>query len=123
MDGSQVGVLEKRDEVCLRSLLESHDGRGLEAQVRLMCICQGIAQNCALSRCAGMSYLEVLGNFTNKPLERELPDEEFRGLLVTTNFTEGDSTGPETMRLLHTTSGGLKYHHGSVYRGVSCGST
>lgn len=35
MDGSQVGVLEEGDEVGLGSLLESHDSRGLEAQVGL----------------------------------------------------------------------------------------
>ena len=35
MDRSKIGVLEEGDEVGLSSLLESHDGRGLEAQVRL----------------------------------------------------------------------------------------
>ena len=34
-DGSQVGVLEERDEVRLSSLLEGHDGGRLEAQIRL----------------------------------------------------------------------------------------
>jgi hypothetical protein len=28
VDGAQVGVLEERDEVCLRGFLESHDGAG-----------------------------------------------------------------------------------------------
>jgi hypothetical protein len=35
VDSSQVGVLEERDEVCLGSLLQSHDGGGLEAEVSL----------------------------------------------------------------------------------------
>ena len=35
MDGAQVGVLEERDEVGLDGLLESTDGRGLEAEVAL----------------------------------------------------------------------------------------
>ena len=35
VDGSEVGVLEERDEVCLSGFLESHDGRGLEAEVSL----------------------------------------------------------------------------------------
>ena len=35
MDGGKVGVLEERDEVGLGGLLERHDGRRLEAQVRL----------------------------------------------------------------------------------------
>lgn len=32
-------------------------------------------------------YLEILGNLTNKPLERELPDEQLSTLLVLTDFT------------------------------------
>ena len=35
VDGGQVGVLEERDEVCLRRLLEGEDGRRLEAEVGL----------------------------------------------------------------------------------------
>ena len=52
------------------------------------------------------TYLEVLGNLTNQPLEGELPDEELCRLLVATNFTEGDGTGAEAVRLLDTTSRG-----------------
>ena len=51
-----------------------------------------------------LTHLEVLGNFTNQPLEGELPDEELCGLLVTTNLSKSDGTGAETVRLLHTTS-------------------
>lgn len=43
VDGAQVGVLEKRDEVRLNGLLKSTDGRRLESQIGL----------------------EVLGNLTN----------------------------------------------------------
>lgn len=49
------------------------------------------------------SHLEVLSNFTDKPLERQLADKQLRRLLVPTDFTESDSSGPEAMRLLHTT--------------------
>ena len=35
VDGSQVGVLEKRDEVSLGSFLEGHDGGGLETEISL----------------------------------------------------------------------------------------
>ena len=53
--------------------------------------------------------LEVLSDFTDQPLEGELADEQLRRLLVATNFTEGDGTGAEAVRLLHTTGrGGLK---------------
>lgn len=35
MDGAEVGVLEEGDEVRLDGLLESTDGRRLEAEIRL----------------------------------------------------------------------------------------
>ena len=40
---------------------------------------------------------------TNETLEGELPDQELGGLLVATDFTESDRTGPVTVRLLDTT--------------------
>lgn len=52
--------------------------------------------------------LKVLSNLTNESLEGQLANEEFSRFLVTTNFTESDCSGPETMRLLDTTCGGLK---------------
>ena len=80
VDGTEVGVLKEADEVSLRGFLEGHDSRGLEAEVSL----------------------EVLGNLTDETLEGELPDEELSALLVTTDLTEGDGTGPVTMGLLDT---------------------
>ena len=65
MDGAEVGVLEETDEVGLRGLLEGHDGRALEAKVRL----------------------EVLRNLAHEPLEGQLPDEQLRRLLVLANLT------------------------------------
>jgi len=85
VDGGQVGVLEERHEVRLRSLLKGHDGRGLEAQVGL----------------------EVLCDLTDEPLEGKLPDEQLCRLLVTTDFAKSDGTGPEAMGLLDTTGRGL----------------
>jgi hypothetical protein len=84
VDGAQVGVLEETDEVSLRSLLESEDGRGLETEVRL----------------------EVLGDLTHQALERKLAEEELGGLLVPTDLTKGDGARPVTMGLLHTAGGG-----------------
>ena len=87
VDGAQVGVLEKGDEVGLDRLLEGADGRGLEAKVRL----------------------EVLSNLADETLEGELADEELGRLLVTTDLTESDGTGLVAVRLLDTTGrrGGL----------------
>ena len=76
---SQVGVLEEADEVCLARLLESADGRRLEAKVGL----------------------EVLSNLTNETLERKLADQKLRALLVATNFTESHRTRLVTVRLFY----------------------
>lgn len=84
VDGAQVGVLEEGDEVRLDGLLQSTDGRGLEAKVAL----------------------EVLGNLTDETLEGELADEKLSRLLVATNLTESDGTGLITVRLLDTSGGG-----------------
>ena len=59
--------------------------------------------------------LEVLSDFTNETLEGELADEQLGGLLVPSDLTKGDSTGPETMRLLDSTSCSL-FIMGVIYR-------
>jgi histone H3 len=84
VDGAQVGVLEERDKVGLNGLLESTDGRGLEAEVGL----------------------EVLGDLTDQTLEGELADQELSGLLVATDLTESDSTGLVAVGLLDTSGRG-----------------
>lgn len=85
LDGSQVGVFEQGDEVSLRSFLQGHDGGRLESQVGL----------------------EVLGDFSNQPLEGELSDQELGRLLVLSDFSESDGTGPVSVGLLDTTGRGL----------------
>jgi len=81
VDGAQVGVFKQADEVGFTGLLQGTDSRRLETEIGL----------------------EVLGNFTNQTLERKLTDEQFSGLLVTTDLTKGHSTWPVTMRFLHST--------------------
>ena len=54
------------------------------------------------------THLEVLSNFTNEALEGELANEQLGRLLVATDFTEGDGTGAEAVRLLDTTGRGLQ---------------
>ena len=87
MDSAKVGILEKADEVSLRSLLKGHDGGALEAEVGL----------------------EVLGDLTDKTLEWELTDEKLGRLLVSPDLTESHGSGPVTMGLLDSTGsrGGL----------------
>jgi hypothetical protein len=48
------------------------------------------------------NYLEVLCDFTNEPLEGQLPNQKLSGLLITSNFTKGDGSRPEPVRLLYT---------------------
>ena len=83
VDGTKVGVLEETDEVGLRGFLESHDGGGLEAKVRL----------------------PLLGNFADESLEGELSDKKLSRLLVSSNFTEGDGAGSVSVGLLDTSGG------------------
>ena len=83
VNGAQVGVLEKRDEVGLDGLLESTDSRRLESKIGL----------------------EVLGNLTNETLEGELSDEKLGRLLVSSNLTKSDGTGLVSVRLLDTAGG------------------
>ena len=54
-----------------------------------------------------MTNLEVLSDFTNKPLEGKLPDEELSRFLVTPDLTESDGTRTESVRLLNSSSGSL----------------
>ena len=66
--------------------LQGTDGRALETQVSL----------------------EVLSNLTNQALEGQLTDQQFSGLLVATDLTESNSTGPVPMRLLDTSGRGCR---------------
>jgi hypothetical protein len=84
VDGAQVGVLEKTDQVSLGSFLEGKDRRSLESEIGL----------------------EVLGDLTDKALEGQLADEKVRRLLVTTDLTESDSSRSVTVGFLHTSGGG-----------------
>ena len=83
MDGAKVGIFKETDEVGLSSLLKGKDGRSLETKVGL----------------------EILGNLTNKTLERELADQKVGTLLVTTDLTKSDGSRTVSVRLLDTSGG------------------
>lgn len=83
VDGAQVGVLEERDQVGLRGLLECQDGSSLESQV----------------------ILEVLGNLPDKSLEGKLADEEVSGFLIPSDLTEGHSSWAISVGLLDSSGG------------------
>ena len=78
VDSSQVRVFEETNQVSLGGLLEGTNCRRLESQVGL----------------------EVLSDLTDQALERQLADQKLGRLLVASNFTQGDSTGLVTVRLL-----------------------
>ena len=82
VDGSQVGVLEQTNQVCLGSLLKRQHCRALEAEVGL----------------------EVLSNLTHQTLEWQLADEQLSGLLVLADLTQGHGTRAVSVGLLHTSS-------------------
>ena len=67
VDRAQVRVLEEAHEVGLGGLLEREDGRRLEPQVRL----------------------EVLRDLAHQALERQLADQQLRGLLVPVRKDQG----------------------------------
>jgi hypothetical protein len=60
VDGSKVGVLEQRDEVCLGSLLQSSDGARLESPEKLVFGALGsrVVENSQIG-------LEVLSDFSD----------------------------------------------------------
>ena len=87
VDGTQVGIFEKTNQVSLRGLLESHDGRRLESKVSL----------------------EILSDFSNQSLEGEFPDQKFSGFLVSSDFSQGDGSGPVSMGLLDSSGGGGRF--------------
>ena len=84
VDRAQVGVLEESDEVRLGGLLQSKDGGSLESEVRL----------------------EVLRDLADQSLERELADQQVRGLLVSADLAERDGSRSVSVRLLHSSSRG-----------------
>ena len=69
MDGTQVGIIEQPDKVCLHCFLETQYRRRLEPQVRL----------------------EVLGDLPHQSLERQPLDEQCCGLLKVTDVLQSCS--------------------------------
>jgi len=82
VNGAQVGVLKKSNEVSFRSLLKGENGSTLETQVGL----------------------EILRNLTDKTLERSLANEKIRRLLVLADLTQSDSSWAVAVRLLDASS-------------------
>ena len=82
VNGTQVGILEKTDQVSLSSFLKGQDSSRLETKIGL----------------------EILSDFADKTLEWCLTDQEISRLLVLADFTKSDGTGTITVRLLDSAS-------------------
>ena len=83
MDGAQVGIFEKSDQIGLRRFLQGHDGTALETKVGF----------------------EILGDFTDQTLEGKLSDQKLGRLLVASDFTKGNGSRSVSVRLLDTSGG------------------
>ena len=81
MDGAEVGVLEERDEVGLRGLLQSHNSMALEADIGE----------------------ELPGDLLHKPLEGKLADAKLGRPLVLADLTKSLGARTEAVRLLEAT--------------------
>jgi len=90
VDGAQVGVFEQANQVRFGRFLQRQDRGGLESQVSL----------------------EILGDFSDQSLERQLSDEQFRGLLVLADFSQRDGTRAVSVRLLDATSRRRRFARG-----------
>jgi len=83
VDGAQVGVLEKTNEVSLGSLLKGKNGGSLESKVGL----------------------EVLGDFSDQSLEWKLSDQKLGGLLVSSDLSKSDGSWTVSVWLLDSSGG------------------
>lgn len=83
VNGAQIRVFEQADQVSFRRFLKGTYSGALKTQIGF----------------------EILRDFTNQTLERQFPDEQLRGLLISSDFSQSYSTGPVTMRLLDASSG------------------
>ena len=84
MDGAEVSILKKADQVSLSSLLQSEKRGALESKL----------------------WLEVLGDFSDQALERKLSNEQIGRLLIFANLTKCDSSRAITVGLLDGSSTG-----------------
>jgi len=78
VDGAEVGVFEEGHQVGLGGFLESDNRGSLETKV----------------------VLEILSDFSNESLERQLAHQKFGGLLVATDLSKGDGSRSVSVWLL-----------------------
>jgi hypothetical protein len=82
VNGAKIRIFEQSNEVGLRRFLQSSDGSSLETEISLV----------------------VLSDFSDQTLEWQLSDQQLSGLLVSSDFTESNSSRSESVWLLNTSS-------------------
>jgi hypothetical protein len=83
VDGAEVCVFEKSDQVSFCGLLECKNGSGLESKVGF----------------------EFLSDFSDESLERQFSQKEVSGFLVFSDFSQGNCTRSESVGFLNSASG------------------
>ncbi|KAJ6931452.1 hypothetical protein NC652_014829 [Populus alba x Populus x berolinensis] len=83
MNGTQICVLKETHKISLSCFLKSRNGTALEPEISL----------------------KILSNFSHKPLEGELADQKLSALLVLPDFSQSNSSWPETVGFLHASGG------------------
>ncbi|GMI97394.1 hypothetical protein HRI_003408700 [Hibiscus trionum] len=79
MNSTKICVLKQPDEISFGRFLKSGNSAALEPQIGF----------------------KILSDFSHQPLEWKLPDQKLGALLVLSNFPQRNSSGPETVGLLH----------------------
>jgi hypothetical protein len=128
VDGSEIGVLEGQSESGVASGKKWSTSNS-ETRYASAASCRAITADdwkrrsvckkwSAVSKLQkrGSTHFEILGDFTHETLEGELADEELRGLLVASDFVEGDGSRPEPVGLFDTTGGLVGAFAGSTHR-------
>ncbi|KRZ98038.1 hypothetical protein T08_5817 [Trichinella sp. T8] len=91
VNSAQVGIFKQANQVSLSCFLkidiEQKKIQNTITQSKLFHL--QCANSCRLETQVGF---EILRNFTNQTLERKFADQKFSGLLITTNFTQRDSS-------------------------------
>jgi len=82
VNGTEVSIFEQSNQVRLGSFLKGENSVALESQVRFV----------------------VLGNFSDKSLERSFSDQKISGLLILSDFSESDGSRFESVLLLHSSA-------------------
>lgn len=105
MDSTQVGILKQANQVCFTGFLQSkqtkvNPSRRIQSHRSNSCICfykcGGGTHLQSTNRCTLETQvcLEILSDFPDKTLKRQLPDEQLGGLLIPTDLTQGNGTRP-----------------------------